>query len=54
MNSAWSKNVCGYLSPSRSIYPLEYAVRGDNAGRRIFLIKWKDKHGHIVYTGMPE
>jgi len=54
VNDAWGKNVCGYLRPSRQVYPLEYAARGDDAGRRIYIIKWKDRRGGITYTGIPE
>ena len=54
IKQAWGGDTpCGYL-PGLTLTPLEYAVRGDDKGRRVCIVKWVDQYGRLHFTGVPK
>lgn len=54
ISRAWGGDTpCGYVS-GLTLTPLEYAVRGDDRGRRICIVKWIDQYNRLYFTGVPK
>jgi hypothetical protein len=51
--SYWKgRNVCGHLNGG-ILRPTHYAVRGDQYGNRISIIRFEDERGIDYYSGFP-
>ena len=44
--------LCGYVS-GLVLSPVEYAIRGDDKGRKVYVVRWVDQYGRYHYTGIP-
>jgi hypothetical protein len=53
LRQAWGGDTpCGY-APGLRVRMLEYAIRGDNDGHRIFVTKWIDQNGRTLFMAEP-
>ena len=54
ISNAWGGALpCGYAHGLK-LTALEYAIRGDDRGRPICIVRWSDQHGREHFTGVPK
>jgi hypothetical protein len=44
---------CGYAS-NLTLTPIAFAIRGDDASRRISIVMWRDQYNRLHFTGSPK